>query len=76
MGEIVKKTKEAYKTLCEAQTKTLADPIQSNIVAESVAYGRWVFLSNLEEKVISQRAKIHWLDVGMVTTKVFTELQM
>lgn len=64
VGEIVKKTKEAYKNLCAAQTKTLENPTQSNIEAESVIYGRWVFLSTLEEKIISQRAKIHWLDVG------------
>lgn len=32
--------------------------------SESSLYGRWLFLSTLEEKVISQRAKIHWLDVG------------
>ena len=61
---IVKKTKEAYTNLCEAQTKTLGDPTQMNIEAESVAYRRWIFLSTLEEKVLSQRAKILWLNVG------------
>lgn len=61
VGDIAR---EAYKILCEAQTKTLEDPTQINIEAESVSYGRWTFLSTLEEKVISQRAKIHWLDVG------------
>lgn len=71
VGEIVQKTKEAYKNLCEAQMRTLENPIQSNIEVESLAYGRWVFLSTLEEKVISQRAKIHWLDVGDGNNKNF-----
>lgn len=71
VGEIVKKTKEAYKNLCEAQNKTLENPYQSNIEVESVAYGRWVLLSTIEEKVISQKAKIHWLDVGDGNNKSF-----
>lgn len=33
VGDIVKKTREAYKILCEAQTKTLEDPTQINIEA-------------------------------------------
>ena len=71
VGDIVKKTREAYKTLCDNQTRTLEDPSQSNIEAESVSYRRWIFLSAIEEKVISQRAKIHWLDVGDGNNKSF-----
>lgn len=71
VGEIVKKTKEAYINLCEAQTNTLGDPTQMNIEAESVAYRRWIFLSTLEEKVLSQRAKIHWLSYGDGNNKVY-----
>lgn len=71
VGDIVKKTREAYKTLCGDQMKTLEDPTQINIEAESVSYRRWIFLSNLEERVMSQRAKIHWLDVGDENNKSY-----
>ncbi|CAN7118348.1 unnamed protein product [Brassica rapa subsp. narinosa] len=64
VGDISKKTKEAYIKLCELQTKTLAEPSQANMEVESVAQARWSFLSTLEEKVLSQKAKIHWLGVG------------
>ncbi|XP_056863946.1 uncharacterized protein LOC130511120 [Raphanus sativus] len=69
-GGIFKKTSEAYKNLCEAQTKTLENPDQINMEAESAAYGRWLILS-IEEKVISQRAKIFWLEVGDGNNKSF-----
>lgn len=36
-----------------------------------MAYRRWIFLSALEEKVISQRAKVHWLEVGDGNNKSF-----
>lgn len=71
VGEIIKKTKDAYNNLCLVQTKTLENPSLINIEAESMAYGRWVFLSALEEKVISQRAKIHWLELGDGNNKSF-----
>lgn len=71
VGDISKKTKEAYLTLCELQTKTLEAPTQANMEAESVALERWSRLSKLEEKVLSQRAKLHWLDVGDGNNKNF-----
>ena len=71
VGDISKKTKDVYKDLCEAQIKTLVDPSQGNMEAEAAVYGRWSFLSRLEEKVLSQRAKIHWLDVGDGNNKSF-----
>ncbi|XP_033129527.1 uncharacterized protein LOC108872236 [Brassica rapa] len=40
VGDIVKKTKEAYIKLCELQTKTLEDPSQINMEAESAALDR------------------------------------
>lgn len=64
IGNLSKKTKEAYATLCELQTKTLDEPSQANMEAESATLTRWSLLSRLEEKVLSQRAKIHWLGVG------------
>lgn len=71
VGEIIRKTREACKTLCDAQSKTLETPNKMNIHDEAVAYRRWVFLSALEEKVLSQRAKVHWLNVGDGNNKSF-----
>ena len=41
------------------------------MVMESFALTRWIFLSRLEEKVLSQRAKIHWLVIGDGNNKMF-----
>ncbi|KAF8116345.1 hypothetical protein N665_0019s0025 [Sinapis alba] len=71
VGDISKKTSEAYKFLCEAQTKTLEDPNPTNMEVEYAAYERWSWLSRLEERVISQRAKIFWLEVGDGNNKSF-----
>lgn len=71
IGDIIKRTKEAYNKLCELQTKTLDEPSQANMVMESAALSRWTFLSKLEEKVLSQRAKIHWLVIGDGNNKTF-----
>lgn len=71
IGDIIKKTKEAYVTLCELQTQTLNAPSQANMELESAAQMRWNSLSRLEEKVLSQRAKIHWLVMGDGNNKTF-----
>ena len=71
VGEIIKKTRDAYKDLCEVQEKTLANPNQVNIQDEAIVYRRWIFQAALEGKVMSQRAKIHWLDVGDGNNKSF-----
>lgn len=71
IGDIIKRTKEAYIKLCELQTNTLNDPSQVNMARESEALTRWTFLSKLEEKVLSQRAKIHWLVIGDGNNKTF-----
>lgn len=71
VGDIIRKTREVYKNLCEAQSTMLTAPTQENIHDEAEAYRRWVFLSALEEKVISQRAKVHWLEVGDGNNKSF-----
>lgn len=71
IGDIINKTKEAYVKLCELQTKTLNEPSQANMAMEFVAFTRWTFLSRLEEKVLSQRAKIHWLVIGDGNNKTY-----
>lgn len=71
IGNIIRKTKESYVKLCELQTKTLNEPSQVNMERESAALARWTFLSRLEEKVLSQRAKLHWLVIGDGNNKTF-----
>lgn len=74
-ADIFKKTSEAYKTLCLAQMKTLDEPNQGNMEAESAAYDRWSLLSRIEEKVISQRAKYTGLRLVMEIIKISTGLR-
>lgn len=64
IGEISKKTKEALTKLCECQQITLLSPSPANLEEESRAFTRWDLLASIEEKVLSQKAKLHWLDVG------------
>ena len=59
------------KLFVERKRKTLANPNQANIQDETIVYRRWIFLTALEEKVMSQRAKIHWLEVRDGNNKSF-----
>ena len=45
--------------------------IEQNMEAESEAYKRWDFVSGLEERVLKQKSKMYWLDVGDMNNKVF-----
>ncbi|XP_056842892.1 uncharacterized protein LOC130495511 [Raphanus sativus] len=71
IGDIVKKTKEAWGILCDRQNTTMLNPTQENMREESIAYDRWNFLSILEEKILSQKAKVHWLGIGDGNNKHF-----
>lgn len=71
IGDVTKKTKEAWNFLCDCQIGTLNNPSQALMEVESKAYDRWNFLSQLVEKILSQKAKIHWLDVGDGNNKQF-----
>ncbi|KAF8116436.1 hypothetical protein N665_0018s0046 [Sinapis alba] len=64
IGDIIKKTREAYDKLCRCQTIAMTGPTPALLDAEAHAYDRWMLLSSIEEKVLSQRAKLHWLKVG------------
>ena len=46
-------------------------PTQDNMREESIAYDRWNFLSTLEEKILSKKAKVHWLGIGDGNNKQF-----
>lgn len=63
LGDLTRKVKEAYSDLCEKQEKSLRDPSQVKIRAELAADKRWQRLSAMEEKILKQRSKLHWLQV-------------
>lgn len=64
---ISKKTKEEYEKLCNGQENTLQNPTVQNTEQEA----RWSKLSDLEEKFLSQKAKLHWLKIGDGNNKQF-----
>lgn len=71
MGDVTRKTRETWAKLCVCQTDTLTNPSRELMEEESRAYERWCSLSRIEEKVLSQKAKVHWLDVGDGNNKQF-----
>lgn len=64
LGDLPRRTKEAYETLCDQQAETLQNPSQTAIEEETKAYACWQRLSDLEEIYLKQKAKLHWLAVG------------
>jgi len=71
LGDISIKTKEAYKKLCELQTATMMAPTTQSVYAEAVAYARWQRMSEIEEKYLLQKAKLHWMAAGDQNNKMF-----
>lgn len=71
MGDLSRRTKEAYQILCGKQKETLENPINERIIEEVKAYKRWQRLADLEEDFLKQKSKLHWLDVGDGNNKAF-----
>lgn len=71
MGNLSKRAKEAFESLCDKQRITLANPSEAAIHEESEAYGKWLHIASLEEDFLKQRAKLHWLDIGDQNNKTF-----
>jgi len=71
VGAISLRTKEAYTSLCELQAKTMADPSSQAVQNEADAYEKWMRLSDIEEKYLRQKGKLHWLKVGDQNNKAF-----
>lgn len=71
VGDITRRTKEVFEQLCASQQRTLSTPSQAHLAAEKMLYERWSRLSSIEEKVLSQKAKLHWLCVGDGNNKHF-----
>lgn len=71
LGNLTKRTKEAFEVLCEKQKTTLLRPTTETIQEEAVAYEKWIHVAGLEEDFLKQRAKLHWLEVGDQNNKTF-----
>lgn len=71
LGLLAKKVKEAFNDLCEKQERMIADPTPANVQAEHEAAIKWQRISEIEEKVLKQRSKLHWLQVGDKNNKAF-----
>lgn len=64
LGDLSKRTREAYLILCTKQKETLENTAVVAIQEESIAYEKWHRLAELEEEYLKQKSKVHWLDVG------------
>ena len=71
MGNISKRAKEAFDSLCIKHNFTLANPSEEAIQDEAEAYGRWLHVASLEEDFLKQKAKLHWLDIGDQNNKTY-----
>lgn len=71
LGNLTKRTKEAYDFLCVKLSNTLANPSEGAVQEEAEAYGKWLHVASLEEDFLKQRAKFHWLDIGDKNNKTF-----
>lgn len=58
LGNLTKRTKEAYEKLCDKQRSTLANPGEVATQKEAEAYEKWLHVANLEEDFLKQRVKL------------------
>lgn len=75
LGDISRRTSEAYKELCKRQRETLESPTPEAMQIENEAATRWQRLAELEEDFLKQCAKVHWLDVGDGNNVFFISLR-
>lgn len=71
MGNLTKKSKEALEDLRFKQEQNLSSPSEENMKLEIEAAQQWEKVSNLEEKFLKQKSKLHWLQVGDKNNKVY-----
>lgn len=64
LGDLGRRTKEAYEPLCAVQVVTLTTPNNDAMGIEARAFTKWQILAELEEKYLRQKSKLHWLNVG------------
>lgn len=71
LGDISRRTREAYQDLCQKQKETLENPTIEAMRVENEANTRWQRLAELEEEFLKQCSKVHWLEVGDGNNKFF-----
>lgn len=71
LGKLSMRAKEAHQDLCEKQERLLNNSTHDNIREELTASERWNRISGIEEKILKQRSKMHWLELGDRKNKVF-----
>ncbi|XP_019082547.1 PREDICTED: uncharacterized protein LOC109125398 [Camelina sativa] len=71
LGNLVKRIKEAYATLCQKQEMNLMNPSPQALIEELEAYHRWDHVAAIEDKFLKQRSKLHWLQTGGQNSKTF-----
>lgn len=71
LGDISRRTREAFLILCEKQNATMMNPTEASMQEEINAYLKWKRLADLEEEYLKQKSKVHWLDVGDGNNRFF-----
>ena len=71
LSDLTRKTKEAYKKLCEMQEITTSSPSPQAVEDAALAYDRWSRLADIEERYIKEKAKLIWVKHGDQNTKAF-----
>lgn len=71
LGNLTKRANEAHMYLCEKQKTTLLLPSADAIKEEGEAYERWLHVAGLEDDFLKQKSKLHWLEVGDQSNKMF-----
>ncbi|XP_048604784.1 uncharacterized protein LOC125582236 [Brassica napus] len=71
LGDLSRRTRDAYQFLCMKQQETLENPNTDKIKEEVKAYDHWQRLADLEEEYLKQKSKLHWLEVGDGNNKAF-----
>lgn len=71
MGDLSKRTREAYLFLCAKQQEMMENPTAVAIQKQTIANTRWQRLAELEEEVLKQKSKMHWLEVDDGNNRFF-----
>ncbi|XP_024014004.1 uncharacterized protein LOC112088085 [Eutrema salsugineum] len=70
-GDLSKRTKEAFDDLCVKQEDNAVNPTSEGLAEESAALSKWEHLYELEEAYLKQKSKLHWMNVGDKSNKIF-----
>lgn len=71
LANISRREAEAYEDLCAKQLLSFSNTSTEALADESLAFNRWEKVSDLEERFLKQKSKLHWLQVGDRNNKYF-----